>query len=61
MTEYRKLTLAWFEALDLWDLHRAKAEAFPDDRLMKIQEEKSWEEVEELHRLLLEEERRIGI
>ena len=55
------MTLAWFEALDLWDLHRAKAEAFPDDRLMKIQEEKSWEEVEELHRLLLEEERRLGI
>lgn len=58
MTKYRILYLAYNQAIDLWDLARAKAERFPECEMFRELERSAWEEQEELRRLFYEEERR---
>lgn len=58
MTELRTLQLAYYGALDLWDMARAKHEQFPDNETMANNEARAWDELTNISNLLYDAEQK---
>lgn len=57
MTKLEILRLAYDGALAAWDLQRQRYEDYPSE-LSQYKKHKAWEKLEEIHKMLLEEERK---
>ena len=55
MTQERILELAYDRALELWTIENLKLKKDRENRIIKYREQKYWEELEEINRLLIEE------
>lgn len=58
MTQSRILKLAWRAALDYWAKEDDILHRNPESEIAKVRTENAWAEVEELERLIREEEKK---